>query len=547
MDAPSAAASARLEGAGAAMDRARAARAAEVAVVGALLALAAWLRVVHLGTPSLWWDELVHVRTADRALADVLTLVRQGLGYGVGNAGAMPADYVLLHGWLRAVPRPAPEHLETYFRTPACAASIAAVGALYLLGRAAFGRATGALAALLLATSLPAVLYAAEARSYSLLTLASVLDVAAFAGVAAAPGRLGRWVLYLAASAFYFLTGVFGLLVIGVQYAVLATLALRGRPTAPRLWLVAASAALFAVVAGPYLAGTPWRVTYPRSAVLEPLGVTSESIRFLAGSPALVAAFLVALPFAILAGVRRRRGAVAWSVVLAFATLPAIALILRWKHYYFHGRHVLFLLPLLHLVVAAGAVELVRRADPLRRLVRGTRVRRTIEAAALGLLVLALVAPDLRAFVAGPRAWFARSKTLRDLREVTRDVAVHVATLEPGARHLVLAERESTANAVLSAYLDWWGVADRVTLRSPGVPLAEVMPALRAHGGDPTALAIRPAVGLYFGLRELLRLGQPIGDVPARVTDVTIVGYGTPQAGPDVRRYTNVTVRVAAR
>jgi hypothetical protein len=140
-------------------------RLGEVAVVAAIVAVAAWLRVVHLGTPSLWWDELVEIRTADRPLAQTLHLVREGIGFGKGNAGAMPADYVLLHGYLRAVPAPRPEGLEAYFRAPACAASIVTVLALYVLGRALFGRATGALAAWLLATSMPAIDYAAEART----------------------------------------------------------------------------------------------------------------------------------------------------------------------------------------------------------------------------------------------------------------------------------------------------------------------------------------------------------------------------------------------
>ena len=44
-----------------------------------------------------------------------------------------------------------------------------------------------------------------------------------------------------------------------------------------------------------------------------------------------------------------------------------------------------------------------------------------------------------------------------------------MAHLAPGERYLLLAERDSTANAVLSAYLGWYGLTDRVTLRSPGV------------------------------------------------------------------------------
>jgi hypothetical protein len=521
-------------------------RAGALAVLAAILGVAAWLRVVHLGTPSLWWDELVEIRTADRPLGDVLRIVRDGPSFAGSNGGAMPADYVLLHAYLRAVPvpAPAPERLEAYFRTPACEASIAAVAALALLGRALFGSATGALAALLLATSLPAMLYAAEARPYSLFTLATVLDVAAFAGVVRAPGRVGRWALYLVANLLYVFTGVFGLLVIAVQYGVLGAIALRRRADRPARRLVLASGAALALVVGGYLASTPLGVSYPRNAVVEPLAVTWASLRFFAAdSTAFTVAFLVAAPFAVRAGLRRGVGPVAIAIVLAFAALPAIALVIRWKHYYFHPRHVMFLLPLFHLVVAAGVLEIVRMLDPLRRLVGIARTRRAIEATGVAALAVALVAPGLRAFVASPHWQFARTKTLRDVGLVTRDVAASVARLPPGTRYLLLAERDSTANAMLSAYLDWYGLTDRVTLRAPGVPLDRIEPVLREHDGDPTGLQLRPAHGLFFGLRVLLRQEQPIGEVPARVSALGIVGYATEQRGADVHRYWNVSLR----
>ena len=522
-------------------------RAGEVALVAAIAGVALWLRLVHLGTPSLWWDELVQIRTAERPLAAVLGTVRIGVSPNAGSAGAMPADYLLLHAYLRATPAPAPERLEAYFRTPACAASVAAVLALYILGRSLFGRATGALAAWLLALSLPAILYAAEVRSYSLLTLATIVDVAAFASVVRAPERAARWLGHLAANVFYVFTGIFGLLVVGVQYVILAVLGLRGRTSRIGVRAVAASAAALALVLGRYLANTPMGVTYPRNAVVEPLAVTWASLRFFAADAMpMVVAFLVALPFTVRAGSRRGGAPIAWAIVLAFGALPAIALAIRWKHYYFHERHVLLLLPLFHLVVAAGMLELVRRIDPLRRLVRAPATRRALEATALGVLALALALPALRTFVATPHWYFARTKTLRDLAPVTRDLAAHVSRLPSGAPYLLLAERDTTANAVFSAYLGWYGLADRVTLRSPGVPLDQVEPLLRGADGNPAALRLRPAHGLYFGFRALLGLERQLGDVPARVSHYAIVGYVTPQEGPDVRRYWNVSVRVPA-
>jgi hypothetical protein len=520
-------------------------RLGEVALVVAIVAVAAWLRIVHLGTPSLWWDELVEIRTAERSLAETLRLVRIGLGFGSGNAGAMPADYVLLHAWLHLVPPPAPERLEAYFRTPACAASIVTVLALYGLGRSLFGRATGALAALLLATSMPAILYAAEARSYSLLALMTVVDAAAFARVARAPDRVSHWIVWAVATVLYFLTGVFALLVIGVQYAVLGILLLARRGRAGIVTIVVTAGVFAAVVAG-YLQTTAVGATYPRNAVVDPFVVSWQSLGFLAAdSTALVAAFLIGVPLALRAGTRRRAGAAAWAIVLAFATLPVIGLAIRWSHYYFHGRHVLFLLPLFHLVLAAGVVELLRLVGALQR-PAPTATRRILAAAVAGGFVLALVGPRLRAFVDDPHMEFTLAKTLRDIAPVTRAVAERVAALPAGERYLLVAERNSTANAVLSSYLRWYGLTDRVTLRSPGVPLDRVEPLLREGGGDTSVLALRNPEGLYFGFRILLGLVTPVGDVPPRVSQLGIVAYTTPQRGPDVRRFWGVSLREPA-
>ena len=52
-----------------------------------LVVTGAWLRWVHLGTPSLWWDEIVHVRIAEQpTVADVFWKAREGGQPGSGNA-----------------------------------------------------------------------------------------------------------------------------------------------------------------------------------------------------------------------------------------------------------------------------------------------------------------------------------------------------------------------------------------------------------------------------------------------------------------------------
>jgi hypothetical protein len=73
-------------------------RAIEGGLLAGVVVAGCLLRLAHFVTPNLWWDELVHVRTADLpALSRVFSEVRQGIPPGSGNAGAVPLDYVLLH------------------------------------------------------------------------------------------------------------------------------------------------------------------------------------------------------------------------------------------------------------------------------------------------------------------------------------------------------------------------------------------------------------------------------------------------------------------
>lgn len=515
----------------------------EIVVVLAIVALGAWLRLVHLGTPSFWWDELVEIRTAERPLAGVLREVRLGVGINSGNAGAMPVDYLLLSSYLRATTPPAPPSLETYYRAPSCAYSIAAAVALWALAHTLFGRATAALAALLLATSLPAILYAAEVRPYSLLSLVTVLQVATFAAIVQTPRRTIAWGAWVVVSILYFLTGIFGLFVVGVELVVLAGLALRGRSLLSFL----ASAAILTLVVVGYLAGTSVEATYPRHVVVEPLAMTWQALLFLAAdSRALAVAFVVAIPFAVRAATRRDAVPIALAVVGSFLALPAIAVVIAWKHYYFHGRHVLFLLPFFHLVLAAGALELVRTIDALAGGQGGARL--CAATAVVVALLAMIVVPSLRAYLVAPQWFFARTKTLRDVRQVVQAVDARVRTLPPGTPYLLVAERDSTANVVLTAYLDWYRLRGRVALRSPGpnVSIERTEPVLREHHGDPTALHLRPAVGLFFGFRRLLRVEPEFGTLATPVGPFGVVGWKTVLTGPDVRRWTSVTFREGA-
>src|SRR5690606_33749643 len=136
-------------------------------------------------------------------LADVWTQAKQGIPPGTGNAGAVPLDYLQLHLWLRLVPAGSPDLLEIPFRMPAYLYACAALPALYLFGRRFLDAGTALVATLLLALSIPHVLYAAEARSYALFVLMTVANLYAFAHLLERRDAPGRWAAYGALGVLY--------------------------------------------------------------------------------------------------------------------------------------------------------------------------------------------------------------------------------------------------------------------------------------------------------------------------------------------------------
>ncbi len=127
-------------------------------ILGAILALAVALRLHKIGAQSLWYDEGNSARIAERSLALIVA----------GAAGDIhpPLYYIALKYW-RAVFGEG----EAALRAFSAACSVLIVPCAYLLGRDAFDRRAGLVAAFLLAVMPFAIYYAQEARMYALLAL----------------------------------------------------------------------------------------------------------------------------------------------------------------------------------------------------------------------------------------------------------------------------------------------------------------------------------------------------------------------------------------
>jgi hypothetical protein len=457
------------------------ARVAEILLVVALVGGGAWLCWHHLGTPSLWWDEFVQIRTAGWDTTDqVWHASRDGIVPGTGNAGAVPADYLLLHAWLATTSSPSPETLERYYRMPAFAYAVIALPLMWALARSVGGAAAGAVALALLATSLPHVLYAAEARPYSLSVLASLANAATFVALVRTPSG-GRLALFSAVGVAYVLTSLYGIFPLAAEHLVLGVLALqagaRGRVVA-----IAASLLAVALVLYVWLGPAAITMSYGRGEQAAPpvLPAVRDTLLFFAGDvfagylpglPAVSVAALLATVFGvalvaapIVARRDRVAGALAAACLLSMCAVPVIVVIAHSKQYYYHPRHAIFLLPLVHLATALVLGRLLTRV-----------MRAPVAAAVVGaVIVVGASATTVRAYLTDPLQYFRATKTLRDFRGLTRTIATRTAAQAPGEVYLLVLQLQRAghlANPTLAFYLEAYGIADRVVLAGVSDPL----------------------------------------------------------------------------
>lgn len=487
-------------------------RLAELLLVVALVAGGAWVRWVHLGTPSLWWDEIVHVRIATKpTVTDVWRTAREGAAPGMGNAGAVPLDYLALHAWLAATPAPPPDEVERHVRLPAFLFAVAALPLAWTVGRAIGGPAAGALALALLATSMPHVLYAAEARFYSLYVLATLANLAAFVALVRAPSAR-RAAIFTVASVGLVMSGLYGVFPIAAEYVVLVALAVTGAGDRKRLAVAIAGGTVVAAALAIWIAPSAITASYGRGApaALDVRSAATSTLLFFAGQIAWLAGAFGAALLVAPSVVRRDRAAAATTLVflLSTASLPVMVAIAQGKQYYFHPRHALFLLPMVHLAVACvlGAV--------IDRMARAP-LAATVAGAALG---VALAAPSIAAFVRTPLPFFQATKTLRDFRGLARLIAARTADAAPGARWEILLTKGRPghlANPTLAYYLDVYGLADRVLLGGVPDPAAVVakLPTLCPQGcRGPSSiaaladLAVTDAFDQASLMRDLMQL-----------------------------------------
>ncbi len=177
------------------------------AALVAITALGALLQLHAITAKSLWLDEGSSITMARLDWFNFLRILwRREMN--------MVAYYLLLRGWL---------HLGdsvAFIRGLSVAFAVAAIPAIFVLGRKMYGTSFGLISALLLSVNAFQVRYAQEVRSYSLLVLLLIVSSYFFvSGIES--GRRRDWNWYIAASSLAIYAHFFAVLVVVAHWVAL--------------------------------------------------------------------------------------------------------------------------------------------------------------------------------------------------------------------------------------------------------------------------------------------------------------------------------------
>ncbi len=429
----------------------------------------------RIGVPSLWRDEAATISGSQRSAGAIWALMR--------NQDAVHGPYYFLMHVVIVVAGTS----ATVLRLPSLIAMSLAAGLTATLGarlaRASdlpAPRAVGLVAGLMLAAVPLTTRYAQEARPYALTTLCAVLATYLLAGAVAkggsgtaagavaaqATGERGRpgarrWAWWAGYTAALVLTGLFNLfavlLAVGHGVSLLAANRATGPAAAPDS-AVPDSAVPDSAVPDSAVAPAPgarlpvgtlgrWLTSCVVAAVvLAPIAIFSVSqsaqLNWVTRPNASTVATLVRdfsgatllIPVAVLLGwlgciagrgIRRGRGLTLAVVTLPWLVLPpAVLIAASLAHPVYVERYVMFCLPALSLLMAAGLIWLV---DATARAVaaRGRAVT-TWPGRALAVAPAAVIAAIIVVAVVGPQIQIRQAGSRTDnLRAVAAVIAAH--------------------------------------------------------------------------------------------------------------------------
>jgi len=167
--------------------------------------VAAGLRLLHLGSKSLWVDECGSLAFAQQSWPAFWKTMWQG-------EANMLTYYLLLRGWIHF------GNTEFIVRALSVIPAVATVFIIYRLGARLFSTSVGVVSALLLAVNACHVAYSQEARSYALLLFFLTLSILRFA-IAIEDSTSVNWLLYALVTVAAIYTHFFAGLLMLAQWA----------------------------------------------------------------------------------------------------------------------------------------------------------------------------------------------------------------------------------------------------------------------------------------------------------------------------------------
>src|SRR5215213_1073438 len=216
-----------------------------------ILAAGAALRVHKLGAESVWLDEAFTIKLSRRPPAGIIEETSKDVH--------PPLYYFALHYWMRLF-----GDTERGARLLSALFGALALIATYKIAARLFGKATGLVAAVLLALSRFHLEFSQEARMYTLLGLLAVVLMYFFVRLVEGRGR-AAFPLYVAASALMMYTQVYSVFVLAAQNLFVLTLLFASRETFRRVvWRWVLAQITLAVLFLPWLSVLAQQVSHVR-------------------------------------------------------------------------------------------------------------------------------------------------------------------------------------------------------------------------------------------------------------------------------------------
>jgi 4-amino-4-deoxy-L-arabinose transferase-like glycosyltransferase len=334
--------------------------------LAALLLAAAFLRFANLGYSDFQGDE---ARAALRAAAvlqgydDVLFIHKKGPAEIL-----LPAVVYGLTGRLT----------EASARLPFALANLAAVAAIWLLGRRLFGEWAGWFAALFLATDGYFIGFARIVQYQSVVVLTTLLAVLALVTLVQRPRAFAPWLtlaaLYLAAALLAHYEGALGVIPVAYLWAVLLKESRAARPAILRATLLAAAAggALVALFYLPYVLAPGFLATFTylageRVGGSPPYNNLAETfLRSTLYSTTYAIVLLIALTVAAMLRAYRRGLPRAWAWLFSALAIALVAATILRPAWFVAGERAWTMLPFL---VLFGVIVFLPRLTVAERMV----------------------------------------------------------------------------------------------------------------------------------------------------------------------------------